>query len=434
MSRYIIQGGHKLKGEITTNSSKNAALGLLAASLLNKGITTLNNFPHLEETQRIIEVLLSIGVQVNWLAERTLQIVPPKKFDLSKIDQGAALKTRSILLLIGPLLHHLERFGLPKAGGCKLGKRSSFPHCLVAKAFGAKIVSTDQAYVISRQVLKHPKNLVLYESGDTVTENAIVLAAGLADTTTIAMASANYQVQEVCFYLEKLGVKFSGIGTTTLQITGLASIKKDVTYSLAEDPIESMMFLSIAATTNSVITIKRCPIDFLELELCKLQVMGFKFKLSARYKSANNRTDLVDIKCLGGSLKALPDKIYGRPYPGLNIDNLPFFVPVACMSKGRTFIHDWAYENRAMYFLEFAKLGANMTLLDQHRFYIEGPTVLKATTIICPPALRPSAVLLVAMLAAKGQSVLENVYAIERGYEDLCQRLSKLGANISKEI
>ena len=128
------------------------------------------------------------------------------------------------------------------------------------------------------------------------------------------------------------------------------------------------------------------------------------------------------------------EKIYGRPFPGVNIDNLPFFVPIATQAKGETLIHDWVYENRAIYYAELNRLGANIRLADPHRVFIEGPTPLMGAEIISPPALRPSAIILVAMLAAKGKSVLKNTYAIERGYENIVGRLKKLGARIEKVV
>jgi len=161
--------------------------------------------------------------------------------------------------------------------------------------------------------------------------------------------------------------------------------------------------------------------------------MGFKYKVLKKYKARNKKTNLVDIKTFPSDLVALPDKIYGRPYPGLNIDNLPFFVPIATQAKGRTFIHDWAYENRSIYFTEFNKLGASIQLNDQHRLFVEGPTKLTGTEIMCPSALRPGAILIVGMLAAQGESVLRDVYQVERGYEDLHKRLLTLGAKIVKK-
>ncbi|MBI2594992.1 MAG: UDP-N-acetylglucosamine 1-carboxyvinyltransferase, partial [Candidatus Colwellbacteria bacterium] len=275
-----------------------------------------------------------------------------------------------------------------------------------------------------------PREIVLYESGDTTTENVVMAAAKIPGKTIIKFASANYMGQDLCWFLTQLGIKIDGIGTTTLTIHGKPEINRPIVYYPSDDPIESMFFLSLAATTNSSITIKRCPIDFLEIELLKLEKMGFRFKISRKYKARNGATNLVDIKTFPSKLRALEEKIYARPYPGLNIDNLPFFVPIATQAKGQTLIHDWVYENRAIYYMELNKLGADIILADPHRIYVKGPTKLEAAEVICPPALRAAAIILIAMLAASGTSILRNVYSINRGYEDLANRLNKLGARI----
>ena len=424
-----IEGGRKLSGAATVKTSKNAAVGLLCASLLNSGKTVLKNIPRIEEVNRIIEVLLSLGVSVKWIGEGDLEIIPPKKIYIENINAASAARTRSVLMLLGPLVHLLDKFQLPYPGGCKLGTRTVRPHLFALEKLGVDIVAHKGNYHVSAGKL-HPAEIVLYESGDTVTENALMTAAKVDGVTVIKFASANYQVQDLCFFLEKLGVKIEGIGTTTLVVHGKSEINTAVEYSPSEDPIEAMLFLSIAATTNSSITIERCPIDFLELELLKLEKMGFKYKILKKYKARNGHANLVDIQTLPSKLKALEEKIYARPFPGLNIDNLPFFVPIATQAKGRTLIHDWVFESRALYYTELAKLGANVILADPHRVYIEGPTDLKPAEVVCPPALRPAAIILVAMLAAKGTSILRNVYSINRGYEDLCARLNKLGAKI----
>ncbi|MBI3088921.1 MAG: UDP-N-acetylglucosamine 1-carboxyvinyltransferase, partial [Candidatus Colwellbacteria bacterium] len=310
--------------------------------------------------------------------------------------------------------------------------RTVRPHLFALEKLGVSIKTTDKYYEVSTKKLK-PAEIVLYESGDTTTENVVMAAARIPGKTVIKFASANYMGQEMCYFLTELGVKIEGVGTTTLTIYGKPEINTPVTYYPSEDPIESMLFLSIAATTNSSITIKRCPIDFLELELLKLEKMGFRFKLSKRYKARNGFTNLVDIKTFPSKLHALEEKIYARPYPGLNIDNLPFFVPIATQAKGQTLIHDWTYETRAIYYLELNKLGADIILADPHRVYVNGPTKLEGAEVICPPALRAAAIILIAMLAASGTSVLRNVYSISRGYEDLANRLNKLGANIKPQ-
>lgn len=423
-----IEGGKKLQGEIITKTSKNGAMGLLAASLLNKNKTLLKNIPKIEEVHRMIEVFQSIGVSVKWI-ENDLEIKPPAKIAIEKIDKMAAEKTRSIIMLIGSLIHHFEKFSLPQAGGCKLGSRTIQPHVFALEKFGVKIKTTETHYEVSRKKLK-PNYIVLYESGDTVTENTIIAAAGIPGTTVIKFASANYMGQEVCFLLEKLGVKIEGIGTTTITVHGKAEIDLPITYYTSEDPIESMFFIAVAAVTKSTIIIRRCPIDFLELELLKLEKMGFKYKILNHYKALNERTNLVDIQTTPSNLRALDEKIESRPYPGLNIDNLPFFAVIATQAKGTTFIHDWVYEKRAIHYKELDKLGADTLLADPHRIYINGPTKLKAAEIICPPALRPAAIILIGMLAASGTSVLRNIYSINRGYEDIIKRLNSLGAHI----
>ncbi len=426
-----IHGGKKLAGSIEVKTSKNAAVALLCASLLNQGTTLLRRMPRIEEVYRLIEVMVSIGVKVTWMNEQNdLEIKPPKKLRLSSMDIEAGRKTRSIIMFMGPLMHALNSFDLPYAGGCKLGERTVQPHLYALEEFGLKIKTTEGFYRCSSKPTV-PGKIVLYESGNTPTENALMAAARTSGTTQIRRAASNYMVHDVCLFLEKLGVKINGIGTHTLTVHGVKNINKNVEYWPSEDPIEAMTFLSIAATTNSPITIKRVPIDFLDLELMKLQKMGFNFSISKPYKAKNGVTNLVNIQCkTSRRLRALTDKIEAHDDPGMNMDNLPYFVPVSAVAWGRTLVHDWAYENRAVYYTELNKLGANVQLIDIHRVYVNGPTHWRPGEVVCPPALRPAVLILIAMLAAPGVSTLRNIYSITRGYEDLASRLNSIGAHI----
>ncbi len=334
-------------------------------------------------------------------------------------------------MFLGPLLHQYKTFEIPVAGGCILGERTVEPHRDGLRPFGLQVETTSTRYKVSSNPVKPERTIVLSERGDTVTEN-ILMAAALNDgITVIRNASPNYMIQDLCFYLEKLGVKIDGIGTTTLTVHGVRDINKNVEYAPAEDPIEVMSFIAAAIVTKSEITIERAPIEFLEIDLKFLENMGFEYEISDEYTALNGRTRLVDITTKVSTLVASVDKIHPMPFPGLNIDNLPFFALVAATAKGRTMIHDWVYENRAIYLTELAKLNAKVELVDPHRLYIEGPTKWKPAEIITPPALRPAVVILLAMLAAPGVSVLRNVYSINRGYEDLAQRLNTLGARIT---
>ena len=424
-----VNGGKKLTGTIQTNTSKNGAVGLLCASLLNKGTTTLHGMPRIEEVHRLVEVLISIGVKIEW-NNSVMRITPPEKINLAKIDVEAAKKTRSIVMFIGPLIHRMREFALPQSGGCKLGSRTVRPHFYALEEFGVDIKVTEDAYKI-KVAPKCPSEIILYESGDTVTENVLMAAALAPCTTTIKYCSANYMVQEMCVFLQHLGVTIEGIGTTTLTITGVPKIKKDIDYYLAEDPTDSMFFLAAAIVTNSALTITRCPIEFLELELLTLKKMGFKYTESKPYLGKNGQVKLVDIVTKPSKLVAVSEKIHSRPYPGINADNLPFFAVIATQATGQTLIHDWMYEKRAIYFTELDKLGGDTVLADPHRIYITGPSKLRATELVCPPALRPATILLIAMLAASGHSVLRNIYSINRGYEKLVERLESLGADIA---
>ena len=219
---FEIEGGRKLHGTIVINTSKNGALVLLCASLLNKGETILHNIPKIEEVHRVIEVLESIGVTVLWRGH-TVIIRPPQKLTLSTIDKESAERTRSIIMFLGPLLHHMSHFSLPQSGGCKLGGRTVRPHFYALEPLGVSIKTTEHTYEVRYKKLR-TSEIIMYESGDTATENVIMAAALIPGVTTIKYASANYQVQELCFFLEKAGIVIDGIGTTTLHVHGVEKI------------------------------------------------------------------------------------------------------------------------------------------------------------------------------------------------------------------
>lgn len=428
---FRVHGGKKLSGSIEVKTSKNAAVALLCASLLNRGKTTLRRVARIEEVNRIIEVLQSIGVKVRWLNDDgDLEIIPPKNLRLDHMDIDAAKKTRTVIMFLGPLMHQYRNFHLPFAGGCSLGTRTVEPHMTGLRPFGLEVEAKSNYYDATAVPQKVERPIVLTERGDTVTENVIMAAALHHGTVTIRNASPNYAVQDLCVFLEKLGVKIDGIGTTTLTITGVPRIDKDVEYHPSEDPIEAMSFIAAAVVTDSEITVKRAPIEFLEIELATLAEMGLQYQMSDEYKALNGHTRLVDIHLQHSRLTAAKDKLHALPFPGINMDNLPFLGLIATAAKGRSMVHDWSYENRAIYFTELTKLNANVELMDPHRVYLIGPTKWKPADVVAPPALRPSVVVLLAMLAAPGDSILRDIYSINRGYEDFANRLNSLGAQI----
>nr|WP_073187243.1 UDP-N-acetylglucosamine 1-carboxyvinyltransferase [Tessaracoccus bendigoensis] len=430
---FEIQGPTTLSGEIDVRTSKNAAMAIMCASLLNHGRTVLRGIARIEEVDRISEVLTSIGVSLNWIGEgNDLEIVRPERLAPEKIDERAARRTRSILMFLGPLLHEFDDFKLPYAGGCDLGARTVHPHMAALSKLGLTVTATDRNYHarVERDTSAE-RQITLIERGDTVTENAIMAAARTPGITVLRNASGNYMVQDLCFFLELLGVRIDGVGTTTLTIHGVESINEDVEYFISEDPIEAMSLLTAGIVTKSEITVRRCPIEFLEVEFAVLDEMGQVLELSDEYTSRNGKTRLVDVTVIPSDLHAPLDKIHPMPFPGLNIDNLPFFAVICATATGQSVIYDWVYDNRAIHLSKLSELGANIQLMDAHRLLIIGPTAWRGRQIDTPPALRPAVCVLLAALAARGTTNLMDVYVINRGYEDLPHRLNKLGANIN---
>ncbi|MCZ2525277.1 helix-turn-helix domain-containing protein [Streptomyces sp. NPDC059506] len=427
-----VVGGRTLSGSIDVKTSKNACVALLCASLLNAGRTVLRRVARIEEVYRILEVLASIGVRARWINDgNDLEIVPPQRLDLAAMDTEAARRTRSVIMFLGPLMHLEDRFRIPYAGGCDLGTRTVQPHMNALRHFGLDLTATAGTYhAVVDRTASPTRPIVLTERGDTVTENALMAAARHEGTTVIRNASSNYMVQDLCFFLERLGVRIDGIGTTTLTVHGVGRIERDVDYAPSEDPVEAMSLLAAAVVTGSELTIRRVPVEFLEIELAVLEEMGLDHDRGQEYPADNGRTRLVDLTVRPSKLTSPIDKIHPMPFPGLNIDNVPFFAAIAATAQGSTLIHDWVYDNRAIYLTELTRLGAAVQLLDPHRVLVDGPTRWRASEMMCPPALRPAVVVLLAMMAAEGTSVLRNVYVINRGYEDLAERLNSVGARI----
>ena len=362
-------GGRRLSGSIDVKTSKNACVALLCASLLTTGRTTLRRVARIEEVYRILEVLGSIGVRSRWINDGSdLELTPPAELDLDAMDTEAARRTRSVIMFLGPLMHRHDTFRLPYAGGCDLGTRTVQPHLNALRRFGLEITATTGIYhaEVDRRV-RPERPIVLTERGDTVTENALLAAARYDGVTVIRNASSNYMVQDLCFFLEQLGVRVEGIGSTTLTVHGRPQIDCDVDYSPSEDPVEAMSLIAAAVVTSSELTIRRVPIEFLEIELAVLEEMGLDHERTAEYPADNGRTRLVDLVVRPSKLSSPIDKIHPMPFPGLNIDNVPFFAAIAAVAQGSTLIHDWVYDNRAIYLTELNRLGADVQLMDPHR-------------------------------------------------------------------
>ena len=425
-----VQGGQTLSGRIDVNTSKNGAVALLCASLLNRGTTRLRNVARIVEVDRIVEVLRSVGVRATWSTDgRDLEIVVPEHLAARRDRRRRRRRTRSIIMFLGPLLGLEDEFRLPYAGGCDLGTRTVEPHLIGLRPFGLDVTATAGDYhgLVTRGGAQD-LSVVLTERGDTVTENVIMAAAGARAITTIRNASPNYMVQDLCFYLELLGVRIDGIGTTTLRVHGLADIDADVEYAVSEDPVEAMSLLTAGIVTGSEITVGRVPIEFMEIELATLAEMGLRYTLSARVRRRQRphpagRRHRAPQRAARADRQDPPDAV---PRARTSTTCRSSSAIAAC-AEGSTLVHDWVYEGRAIHLTDLTRLGADVRLLDAHRLQVTGPTHWSGAEVSCPPALRPAVVILLAMLAAKGTSVLRDVDIIARGYEQLQERLVRAG-------
>jgi UDP-N-acetylglucosamine 1-carboxyvinyltransferase len=431
---WSVKGGNELSGTISLKGSKNGALAVLCASLLTIRPVILKNIPRISDVMDMVRVLQSVGSQAEWESSDVLRLQRPSLLDVTALDRNAAQRTRAVVLLMACFATDHEVFTLPIPGGCQLGQRSLEPHIDALRQLGLRVEC--YADEMSIQKLRQTQNVVtLLESGDTVTENAILAAVALRrGQVQIRNASCNYMVQSLCHFLQKLGVSIAGVGTPSLIIRFSASVAPGpISFSILEDPIEAFFFIAAAIVTKSNLRIERVPMDFISLELLQLDKMGLHYETSPRDLDANGVTTLHDLSIFArdSALSAMKTKIHPNIFPyGINVDNLPFFGPIAAVSGGVTLLHDWMYEYRASYFALLKDFGVCVEILDAHRVRVIGPASLHPADSRLPPALRPASMILLTALASPGESRLQNVDVLSRGYECLLKRLGSLGAHI----
>lgn len=417
MEYFEIQGGKKLSGEIDVRGSKNATTPILAATLLTEKECIISNIPLIEDVFTMLKILESIGVEVKWLGERKISL-RAEKLDLGKMDFAFMKKIRSSILLFGPLSARFSKFRIAHPGGCVIGKRPVGTHFDALRKMGVEIKQDGKFYSVDSGK-KKPAKVVLAEFSVTATENAMMLAAALSGKTIIKIAAAEPHVEDLGKFLIKLGAKINGLGTHTLEITGsrkLHGAKHEIIY----DANEAATFLIMGVATGSGIKVKNAKEDHLDIILEKLREFGADFKIGKNY------IEVIPAK----KLKAVP-KIDARIYPGIPTDVQAPFGVLATQAQGKTLIHDTLFEGRFNYIQEINKMGAKAEVINPHQAIIEGPTKLQGTTIQSFD-LRAGAALIIAALIAKGKTIINDIYQVDRGYEKIEERLQKLGANIKR--
>ncbi len=423
MSTYlVIKGGKRLSGTIPVYGSKNAALPIIAATILTKTPCVIRNIPRVTDVHVMIDALRDMGAKVLWKDRRTV-IIENKEIDPDKLSQSAVQKMRASILFCGPLL---ARFGevrkMHYPGGCSIGARPIDVHLRSFEDLGAKVIRANNFFSIYREARPRSQNsVVLNEFSVTATENVLLFASAVPEQTTIKIAAAEPHVADLAKFLTKTGARIHGAGTAQISIRGSANLI-GATHRIIADYIEAGTFILMALVAGRAIEIKNAPIEHLDLVIKKLRAAGGNI-------ACNHRKKTITVQ--SGRKSLILDKVQIMPYPGIPTDLQSAFGVFAARTVGETLIHEPLYENRFACLKELAKFGVRIKALDPHRAIVHGPTNLNAAEV-SGHDLRSVAALVIAGLAAKGTTIVRGAEHVERGYENLEGRLLALGANIKK--
>lgn len=416
MEKFIIRGGKKLSGEIEVKGYKNAATPIIAACLLTDEECIIKNVPRIGDVLSMIEILESMGVKISWIKKNTLKIkagtVNPEKTDFTPVK-----RMRSSVLLLGPLLVRCKKFKMPQPGGCVIGARPIGSHFVALEKLGASITKENGFYKFEAKNLEG-KEIILPEFSVTATENLMMAAALTPGTTAIKIAAVEPQIQDLAKFLKKMGAQIKFGSFNTIVIEGVKKLH-GASHTIIPDPIEAGTFVIAAVATKSEIIVKNVICDHLDMVLEKLKEMGAKFEI--------DKTSLM----VRPTSMLSATKIEARIFPGLPTDLQALFGILATQAQGTSLIHDTLYEGRLGYVNELNKMGANAIICDPHRALITGPTQLYGTEITSFD-LRAGATMVVAALVAQGESTISGVQQIDRGYENIEERLQKIGADITR--
>lgn len=405
-----------MKGEIDIMGAKNATFPVLAACLLTKEPCYVANLPLIEDVFKMLKILESIGAEVTWLGEKEIK-VKCSEIDIKKLPNDIITRFRGSIVLLGPLLARLGKLKFPPPGGCLIGVRPIDTHLDALLQAGVKIAGKNKFFYFEGR--PKPAQIILQEFSVTATENTMLAAALSPGKTILKVADYDYPAQELSRALGQMGVKIKSKDVHTLTIEGRKKLR-GFNIKLIADPLEAGTFLALALATKSKILVKNVELHFLELFIKRLGDFGARFKFM-------NKNNLLVLP--SGILKM--DRLQSLPYPGIPTDLQPELGVLATQSKGPTLIHDPLYEGRLKYLQELNKMGARIIFCDPHRAIINGPTQLVGKEI---PSLdiRSGAAFIIAGLVASGQTIINDAYQIDRGYERIEERLQKLGADIKR--
>jgi UDP-N-acetylglucosamine 1-carboxyvinyltransferase len=416
MSKFIIKGKNKLKGEISVKGAKNNALKIIPATLLTEEKITIHNLPNIIDVQMSLDLLKSLGAKIEKIGKNSITI-EAKNIKTENLNTNIARKIRASIMFVAPLLHRSPKVKIPHPGGCVIGKRPIDLFIDFFEKIGAEFEMDDTDYIFKNKGLKGIK-YVFTKISHTGTESLIIAATKADGKTEIINAACEPEVEALANFLNSMGAKIEGAGTPHITIEGVNKLH-GTEFTIIPDRIEAGSLLCVGVATKSLIKISNCNPEHLEIPLKILKQIGVKLEIGSDY-----------IKILdANNLQAT--NISTHEYPGFPTDLQSCYTVLLTQAKGMSIVHETIYESRLFFTDLLSKMNANLVLCDPHRVVINGPSHLIGKKVISPD-IRAGLAMLIAGLIAEGQTEIDNIEQIDRGYEDIDKRLNALGAEIER--
>ena len=423
MPAFIVQGARELHGTIRPAGNKNAALPVLAATVMATEPVTIGNVPRIRDVLTLLEIIESLGASVTWVGPNEVT-VDARSVSAGRPDPDLAVRIRASLLLAGPLLARFGSVTLPPPGGDVIGRRRMDTHFLAFRALGAQ-VSTGEGFEVGAKELVGT-SMFLDEPSVTATENAVMAAAMASGTTIIRNAAAEPHVQDLCHVLNAMGARIEGIGSGTLTIEGVTELG-GARFDIGSDHIEAGSFIGLATVTRSRLVIEDAPVEHMSSTLVGFRRLGIRCEIDGTNVVVDGREEPEIQMDAYGHVPKVDD----GPWPAFPADLTSIAVVAATRARGTVLIHEKMFESRMFFTDKLVSMGAQIILCDPHRVVVVGPATLRGAEVESPD-IRAGMAMLIAALGAEGESRIRNVGQIERGYENIDERLRALGAAIER--
>jgi UDP-N-acetylglucosamine 1-carboxyvinyltransferase len=423
MYEYAIEGGFPLKGRIRASGNKNSALPCLAATLLTDEPVVLKNLPEIEDVHVMIEILKVLGSSAEKVShnEYRFQTLDIKR---EEIPPHLSQKIRASILFAGPMLARKGRVLLPPPGGDVIGRRPIDTHFLALMELGTRVEAGTFFTLSANRLVGAP--IFLDETSVTATENTLMAAVLAEGTTVIENAASEPHVQDLCRMLVSMGARITGVGSNILTIEGVKKLS-GTSFRVGSDFMEVGSLIGLAAATRGEIEVEDAAPQNLRMMKLGFAKLGITWETSGDTIRIPGSQSLKVVPTMGGQIPKIDD----APWPGFPADIISIALVVATQAEGTVLIHEKMFESRMFYVDKLIGMGAKIILCDPHRAVVSGPSRLVGSELVSPD-VRAGMAMLIAAMCAQGRSCIQNVYQIERGYENLTQRLQSLGARISR--